>query len=369
MKVQKISVSGREAWILLDDNYQPVKEVNQYARFMHITKFSPNTIRTYLFALMHFYKFLNIRGWGPFIILEKDGPTLMSLLLEFCIYLEDSTYGEKVKSIIAEPRVSDASISNYLSAVLGFYEFQSNNTGAFSFNRLTPNPKYGYMDFLSELSQTRKTFNKSFVSRKRYTGDPEYIDRSEFNLLLSNCKTYRDKALLGVLFEGGLRISEALGLRLEDLQLEDLKIHVRFREDNENGARVKNHAERVAFVTPSVASNIALMMTNESLKYRSEYVFVNYSGPNIGRACTANSAWQALGRIGARTEINVHPHMLRHGFAVERIEEGVDLEQLALLMGHKDISSTRIYSHISRRYEAEKLRPQLDSNFNEISGG
>lgn len=369
MKVQKIAAQRRDAYILLDDDYQPVREANRFARSLYAKNYSPNTIQTYLYALKSFYSFLAIKGWNPLVFLDDNRITLLGMMLEFAIYLDDDTYGSKVKRMHAKPRVSEKTVNNYLSAVMSFYAFHAMDSGAFRLRYSEEDQGKGFQYFLSELTAVRKSFHKSAVARRAAPSDPEYVTREDFDRLRAACGTYRDKALIGVLFEGGLRISEALGLRLPDLKLEDEKIEVVFREDNENGARVKNYANRVCYVTSRVCSDIANMLVEESLKYESNYVFLTMQGAQAGKALGLDSAEKAIARISKRAGVQVHPHMFRHGFAVERIEEGIDLEQLALLMGHKDIGSTRIYSHISRAFETEKIRPRVEQNFREIGGG
>jgi integrase/recombinase XerD len=150
----------------------------------------------------------------------------------------------------------------------------------------------------------------------------------------------RDQALLEVLYATGLRVSELLGLRLQDLNLE-----VGFVV-----AYGKGKKERLVPL-----GDMALERLNRYLGSarptlckagKVPYVFLNRSG----RALSRQGFWKRLHQYALQAGITspVTPHVLRHSFATHLLERGADLRSLQLLLGHASISTTQIYTHLNR---------------------
>lgn len=369
MKVQKIKLSRGYGWALLDSDYQPVREANRFMRYLYTKKYSPNTLRLYMYSLKHYYEYLKLRGISLLGFLQSGNLSLLSMLLEFSLYLENDRYGEKVIRVDIAPRVSDKTSTTYISAVLSFYEFLALETGEFSMEGFAGGRKTGEIrDFLSELTAVRKTIRRKALHKVVLKTDPKYISRTELMDILNYCTCLRDKALLCLLFESGIRLGEALGIKLEDLVLEDNRVEIQFREDNPHEARVKNQSSRAVFIPDYLCSFIAEYLVSQSLRHQSEFLFLVSSGPNKGQPLSGKSADNIFRGLSKRSGHKLHAHMFRHGHAVERIEDGFSLEEISLLLGHKNVSSTNIYAHISKRYEMEKLRPSLEANFSEALG-
>jgi len=154
----------------------------------------------------------------------------------------------------------------------------------------------------------------------------------------------RDKAMLEVLYATGLRVSELVGLRLPDLNLERGFLVVLGKGSKERAVPMGEAA---------IEAIQAYLLTGRPalLKGRaSEMLFVS----NQRRGITRQMFWERLKFYTARAGIgkNVSPHTLRHSFATHLLDNGADLRAVQAMLGHADISTTQIYTHVSR----ERLR-------------
>ncbi len=143
----------------------------------------------------------------------------------------------------------------------------------------------------------------------------------------------RDHALLEVLYAGGLRVGEIVALRVEDLQLEQGRAHVRGKGDKERivplGARAV-HAVR----TYLERGRVALLRRGMQ-----RVLFLSHTG----RPLTAQSVWQ----IVKHHDASASPHKLRHSCATHMVEHGADLRTVQILLGHADIATTQVYTHLA----------------------
>lgn len=154
----------------------------------------------------------------------------------------------------------------------------------------------------------------------------------------------RDQAMLELLYATGLRVSELLGLRLQDLNLEVGYVVAYGKGKKERLVpagevaldKLKGY---LAGVRPALAG-----------AGRVPHVFLNRSGRRLSR----QGFWKALNRYALQAGISspVTPHVLRHSFATHLLERGADLRSVQMMLGHASISTTQIYTHLNR----EKLK-------------
>jgi integrase/recombinase XerD len=177
---------------------------------------------------------------------------------------------------------------------------------------------------------------------------PRCLPEDEVDALLAapdpgHPRGLRDRALLEVLYATGLRVSELLGLRLEDVNVAGGFLLVRGKGDKE---RLVPLGERAADALGAYLEQGRPAL----LKGRSPLVF-----PGLrGRPLTRQGFWKNLRRLARSAGITraLSPHTLRHSFATHLLEHGADLRTVQALLGHADISTTQIYTHVSR----ERLR-------------
>ncbi len=155
----------------------------------------------------------------------------------------------------------------------------------------------------------------------------------------------RDRACMELLYAAGLRISELLGLRLQDIDLEHRFLSV----------VGKGNKQRIVPIGKKAASALEQFMTlgrPAILKNRpSPFVILNVRGRKLSRMGFLKILKKY--RIKAGLKKRITPHMFRHSFATHLLEAGADLRAVQELLGHADISTTQIYTHIDREYLKE----------------
>ncbi len=149
----------------------------------------------------------------------------------------------------------------------------------------------------------------------------------------------RDRAMLELLYATGLRVSELIGLRIDDLEMDAGFLR----------AIGKGSKERIVPFGEESRSAVLIWIEQGRPSYQKHgdpSLFLS----NRGRALSRQSVWMKIvayaKKAGIRTKIS--PHMLRHSFATHLLEHGADLRSVQMMLGHADISTTQIYTHISR---------------------
>lgn len=243
-------------------------------------------------------------------------------------------YLETLKVFKAED-ITKEDISNYL-----IYLKQNEYTITSIARKLTTIKNFH--NYLFQKGIIKNDVSQTIERPKTKKSLPKVMTVDEVDRLLNIvCKTafdYRNKAMLELLYGTGLRISELLNLKLSDIDLENCIIR----------CVGKGNKERIVPIGEYV-----LYYINEYLKYRpklsknkkSEYLFLN----NLGGGLSRFSFFKILKRLLREKNINVDvsPHTLRHSFATHMLEYGADLRTIQELLGHSDIATTKIYTHIS----------------------
>jgi integrase/recombinase XerD len=139
-------------------------------------------------------------------------------------------------------------------------------------------------------------------------------------------------------------------------------VHVVRREDNENLALSKRRRDLVVPAHPWIVGIYAAYCVERdrvSAASRSDFVFVNLAGGEIGRALRDGRAREVVGALGRRAGIDrvLTPHQFRHGLATELVESGRSLDEVQMILGHAQVESTRRYARTSR----SRLRDAIES--------
>jgi integrase/recombinase XerD len=164
----------------------------------------------------------------------------------------------------------------------------------------------------------------------------EEVDRLLAAPDLNTPKGIRDRALLEVLYATGLRVSELIGLRLDGVNIE-----IGFVRCLGKGSK-----ERIVPLGESAAAAVATYLPVRKVKKPTDYLFLNNRGGKLSRM----QFWRILKEYGFRAGIKkrLTPHVLRHSFATHLLERGADLRAVQTMLGHADISTTEIYTHVTR---------------------
>ena len=153
----------------------------------------------------------------------------------------------------------------------------------------------------------------------------------------SQALTGRDRAMLEVFYAGALRVSEVINLKLEDLKLELGYVLVRGKGDKER-------------IVP--LGYAAQQMVQQYLQHARPVLAAEKSSPFLfiargARPITRQRVWQVVNDASAQPARHASPHMLRHSCATHMVENGADLRTVQTILGHADISTTQIYTHLA----------------------
>ncbi|WP_042223779.1 tyrosine recombinase XerC [Oceanobacillus manasiensis] len=154
----------------------------------------------------------------------------------------------------------------------------------------------------------------------------------------------RDQALLELLYATGMRVSECQGLRLQDIDFTIGTIFVRGKGRKERYIPFGRFAEIALETYINEGRQLLLKKTEQ----QTEAVFLNARGNPV----TARGIRLILNKMveKAALTVHVHPHKLRHTFATHLLNEGADLRSVQELLGHENLSSTQIYTHVTKDY-------------------
>ena len=185
---------------------------------------------------------------------------------------------------------------------------------------------------------------------------PNVLTVEEVDKLLNiECNTpfdYRNKSMLELMYATGLRVSELLDLKLGDIDIENCVIRV-------VGKGSKERIVPIGEYTLDSLNNY-LKIRNELLKNKTcEYLYLNNMGGRLSRFSFFKLIKKLLMEKGIHKDIS--PHTLRHSFATHMLDYGADLRSIQELLGHSDIATTKIYTHISNnkiREEYNEYHPR-----------
>ncbi|MFO7832246.1 MAG: site-specific tyrosine recombinase XerD [Desulfuromonadaceae bacterium] len=176
---------------------------------------------------------------------------------------------------------------------------------------------------------------------------PHVLSIDEVEALLETCSDenslgMRDRAMLEVLYACGLRVSELVSLQLNDYHPASAYIKTMGKGDKERIVPIGEEAMEV--LQQYLEHGRAALLRGR----RSNYVFLNRSAGGL----TRQGFWKIIKRRALEAGIskNVTPHTLRHSFATHLLENGADLRVVQVLLGHADISTTQIYTHVTREH-------------------
>ena len=268
-------------------------------------KYSENTIKSYKRDLKKFQKYFNNKNIKT--INKKD-------IQNYIEYL-----GKELE---------EKSVSRNISTLKSFYKYQKMN------KEIDKNP----METITN-PKLKKTL-------------PKVLSEEEVNKLLdinlNNDFDYRNKAMLELMYSSGLRVSELINLKVNDIDLSNESVRI----------FGKGSKERIVPLNEYTVDALKIYITShrkELFKHgENDYLFLN----NHGLKMTRQGFFKILKKKTKKKIIKTDfsPHTLRHSFATHLLKYGADLRSIQELLGHSDISSTQIYTHISN----EKLKKNYE---------
>lgn len=279
---------------------------------------------------------------------------------------------EYIDYIKYERKLSNETIKNYKYDLDKFVLFLKDNH-INSFNDVDSSVLDKYLKNLSKdspktVSRNITSINNLFIfllKEKAIKSNPcEFIDRPKLdkklpdtlsieeidNLLdipLNTNYDYRNKAMLELLYGCGLRIGEVINLTTRDIDLENDVIRCIGKGSKERIVPINDYS---IYYLKEYLERRPFLLKND----KNDYLFLN----NHGKQITRQGFLKNLNKILENKKINkkVTPHTLRHSFATHLLSGGADLRSIQTLLGHSDISTTKIYTHISHEKVKEDYK-------------
>lgn len=280
----------------------------------------------------------------------------------------DAQIIEYINYVEIERGLSKNTVDGYYRDLVAFFEYVKK-----TYKKIEKKDITNYIMYISK-DKNSKTVNRHIVSIRNYfkylsrnglisdnpSDDivglkmpktvPHVLNEDEINKLLDikceNALDYRNKAMLELMYSSGLRVSELLSLEVNDIDFEM------------NAVRCFGKGSKERIVPLDDIATIALknyinVYRNTLLKNKSSnLLFLNAHGNSLSR----QGFFKILKEIALEKGINkeLSPHTIRHSFATHLINHGADLRSVQTLLGHENIKTTQIYTHISNNYVKEK---------------
>lgn len=275
------------------------KEIREFLNYLLLEKnYSLNTVESYRRDLFDFLKYLKKQKKGK-------GDTL----LLFSSYI----------SFLSKKGLKTRTIARRVAAFRSFCNFLEREGKAFSIKRKIPYPKLS--SSLPAVLSVEEVFRLI-----------EALDQTSSHY-------YRDRAILELLYGGGVRVSELVSLDLGQIDFENEFIRV----------FGKGKKERVVPLGGKALRALYDYLEKERIKFErktSAALFLNARGGRL----TRQGVWKIIKEAGKRAGLKLSPHTLRHSFATHLIEGGADLKSVQEMLGHSDLSTTEVYTHVARPY-------------------
>lgn len=200
--------------------------------------------------------------------------------------------------------------------------------------------------FLVLEREVDEDITKNFTTPKTQKSLPKVLSVDQVVKLLEEVDKQtdlglRNKALLELIYGSGLRVSELLDIEIEDIHLNQGYVIV-------HGKGSKDRMVPISDMASIALRNYMIHSREHLVKDRKEtHLFLNRSGTRLSR----QGFFKVLKKLAldAGIDSECSPHTLRHSFATHLLENGMDLRSLQMLLGHEDISTTQIYTHISQK--------------------
>lgn len=283
--------------------------LDEYIHYLRIEKhLSPKTLEAYQHDLILWMEHLKKQGY------EKWGQAKAQDALSFSVSRRETD------------QVSVSSLNRNLISVRNFYRFLQDE-------------HYIQHDFAADIHLPK-------LPKKL----PHYLSLTEVERLLetpdlSGLTTYRkasemrNHCMLHVLYATGLRVSELTHLKLNDVNLQSGFVIVMGKGSKERYVPIGRYA--ISALDDFIENDRSTLSKNKT-----SFVFPGRSGNSV----TRQTFWHYLKRLALKKNIKkkMSPHVLRHSFATHLLENGADLRSVQIMLGHADISTTQIYTHVTR---------------------
>jgi site-specific recombinase XerD len=323
--------------------------VNEFLGYLVDRNYSPRTVRAYAFDLLAFTRW---RATEAIDVSGVDTDTLLRFLTHCRTATHQQRPGGNVYSIF-DGRNSGyalATINRRLAAISALFAFRQMRDPSAA--NPVPRGREARRVAKSErgglLAHVAKPKPRSRLRVREPRRLPRGLDRREASALLESFRTWRDRAIGGLMLFSGLRSAEVLGLAVSDVDIARRWVRVLGKGDK----------ERRVPIDEDVAGAVQTYLLAERPDTDARALFVVAKGHNRGQPLSAAGLRTIFRYHRARAGVpGGHPHALRHSFGTALAEAGVDLAVIQALMGHDHVDSTVAYLHLAPTF----LRAEFDA--------
>ena len=300
--------------------------INEFSNFLLLEKnLSTNTINSYRKDILQFENYISLKFKKKLDIknaLSKD------VFDEYLIYLYDKEY-------------SPATLARKLSSIKSFFIFLEDE------KIISSNP-VKFLKFPKLQRKIPKTLNQEIIDTM--------LDNSK-NLSL------RDSTIIELIYATGIRASELINIKITDIDFNEATLRILGKGSKERIIPIHNLALKlIAKYWKNEIYNHNKLVKNKNIKFKRDFLFLNIHGKKL----TRQGLWYIIKTISKKLGLDINkisPHILRHTFATHLLYNGVPLRHLQELLGHSNISTTQIYTHLSDQYiesEYSKFSPRVN---------
>jgi integrase/recombinase XerD len=222
-------------------------------------------------------------------------------------------------------------------------ELMSSGLSAASTARLVASTR-GFFRFLRLIGAVAANPAEDLQAPRAFASLPHFLSLDDVDALLAAPDTatprgLRDRTMIEVLYATGLRVSELIGLRVTDVRVDQGYVQCLGKGRKQ---RMVPLGETAADFVRRYAADARPILTK---RHQTPWLFVNARG---GGQLSRSGFWKLLKTYGRAAGVRAHlsPHVLRHSFATHLLERGADLRAIQAMLGHADLSTTQIYTHV-----------------------
>lgn len=221
-----------------------------------------------------------------------------------------------------------------------------------------------YLENLIEKEKSSSTINIAYSAFKLYFGSilqrkffinlprvkkekklPIVLSKQEINKIIEETQNLKHFCILSLLYGCGLRVSEVVNLKIKDIDFERNLIYIR---------QAKGSKDRVVFLPKKLFS---ILQKQKEIKKVDDFLFTNNKNSRLTTMTIQKIVKQAV--LRSKINKNVSPHTFRHSFATHLLENGVDIRYIQELLGHTNLKTTQIYTHVAKN-NLNNIKSPLD---------
>lgn len=344
-------VDNSKKYILVDNEGIPIIPVLKYLKHLDLKGKSTKTLRTYCYALKHYFHFLQAE--------EKDYIDIrLEDLVKFVGWLRSPYKSAKVTSITpVKAARTERTVNLTVTAVTNFYDYLYRNEelpkdmNAKLMRQVFTGGNRRYKSFLHHVNKDKPSI-RNILKIREPRKKIRTLSKEQVKKVLEATTNIRDRFLIQLLYETGLRIGEVLSLFIEDFKFDHGKGHricLTDRGELENGASLKT-GEREIYVSQSLMYlyDDYLYEVIDELDIQTNFVFVKLRGKNQGKPMSYSEVNALFKQLQKKTGFVLHAHLFRHTHATMFYQETKNIKQVQERLGHSQIQTTiNLYLHPS----------------------